>query len=179
MSASNRYVGITFRASLEECKRNGSDLAVISSQFGLIWPDTLVPYYDTVLKGCVPSRYEENHDRVVSPKDRRLKTLTSQPLENAIRDRPEVVVFLSAHYLTVIEDVLNQHMNVCRFRVMVKRPANQVFSRLVLEGKESIRPMNKYEDVLGRNARCKICGHPLRDNERILIRGGSLQHIDC
>ena len=177
--ASERYLGPTFRASIEDARRTRSDLALISAEFGFISQDTMVPNYDTVLKGSIPTRDEAKHHRVVPTNDKRLQALVGGPLIESILEHQDVVIFLPSHYLMVVENAVNLYVSHCRFRVMVKRPSNQLFSQAVLTGNRSIVPSRKYQDVLDNPVRCVRCAEELQNSDEVQLRRGRLIHLEC
>ena len=179
IKASERYIGPTFRASICESHRTHSDLALVSAEFGFILPNTKVPYYDTVLKGSVPTKKEDRHLRVVPTNDKGLQELVLEPLTRSILEHQSVVVFLPSHYLRVVEKAMNPHISRCKFRMMVKRPGNQIFSMAVIAGERSITPSRRYQDVLDNSVRCARCSRDLQDIDKVELRRGKLVHSKC
>lgn len=177
--AREMYLGTGFRASIAESERTDTDLILISAEYGVISPDTMMSYYDTVLKGSVPTKDECKHRRIVLAGDKNLQALVTKPLEEAILRHLNIIVFLPSHYLRVVENGLNPHINRCRFRVLVKRPSNMLFSQAVLAGDASIAPSRKYQDVLGAPVVCRRCSKELRDSDKVQLRSGRLLHVGC
>lgn len=177
--ARERYLGSGFRASVAESQKTGTDLILISAEYGMISLDTMVSYYDTVLKGSVPTKDERRHRRIVRAEDKNLQALVTKPLEEAIQGHLDIIVFLPSHYLRVVEKVLNPHIDRCMFRILTKRPNNMLFSQAVLAGDASIAPSRKYQDVLGEPVRCRRCSRELRDSDKVQLRRGRLLHVGC
>lgn len=179
IKASERYIGPTFRAAICESLRTHADLALISAEFGFILPDTMIPYYDTVLKGSIPTKNESRHMHVVHTDDENLQKLVTEPLARSIVQHENVVIFLPSHYLRIVEKSVNPHIDRCRFRIMAKRPANQLFSMAVIADERSIAPRSRYRDVLDNPVQCARCSSALHDDDKVELRRGKLVHVKC
>lgn len=175
--ASNRYIGYSFIAAKAECEKEGYDLAIISAEFGYIYPETKVPYYDTVFKGSVLSRDEIKHDKIVYPTDENVRKKIIPRLKKDFAKYHEIIIFLPEHYIRAIEPELNEFTDKIKMRRYLKRHLNKLFLDNVIAGKAKITPIKKYEDVQGNPVNCDKC-KKLQDG-KIRFYGGRIYHKDC
>ncbi|MCZ7380571.1 MAG: hypothetical protein O8C64_03225 [Candidatus Methanoperedens sp.] len=175
--ARDRYIGPSFVAAKAECEREWYDLAMVSAEFGYIYPETKVPDYDTVFKGSVLSRDEKKHDKVVNPTDENVRQKIVAALKKDLAKYDEIIVFLPEHYTRAIEPVLNEFTDKIKLRRYMKRHLNKPFLDNVIAGEAKITPKKKYEDVQGNPVKCDKC-EKLLDGE-IIFHRGRIFHQDC
>lgn len=175
--ASERYIGNSFIAAKAECEREGYDLAIISAEFGYIYPETKVPYYDTVFKGSVLSKDEQKHDKVIYPTDEKIRRKIVPKMKRDLAKYDETIIFLPEHYIRAAEPALNEYTNKIKLRKFMKRHLNKPFLDNVITGKDKITPENRYENVQGNLVKCEKCEKLL--NENIIFHRGKIFHNDC